>query len=539
MKKISVFLTIFAAMFIFSTCSEEDFGDKYFDPSKVTSTSVDKLMTGVLERAKSFLTISYFRYMLHDPDVGHICQTWGCSKSGSLYQADLYLESGWDDYIRTVTQFRILEREYNNLPEADQPAMYGYVIAAKAVMYQLMLQNLDEFGKLPYSEVGSIPATGEVVYAHLDDTKELYGLILDDLAKINTELSNVTIPASSDFLNNGDIGLWKKYVNSIRLRAAIRVSTENPGNTMAQKGQEVIKEILGNSANYPIVSDDNDQILIMNRGAGQYWWSTMTGHDNYAQWSSRNTAPKAMVDRLQGDPRLDLIYDKVHGGTNEGKVVGIDLHDTREAIATGISGTQDDGVKQYSFVNERSFKENHNMISYVVTQSEIAFYKAEAIQRGLIGGDAKAEFVRAIKASVKMYAKTNEESDASSSDVMNRSPKVDMSAWNDAAIEAFASKKWDDAPNKLNIIYEQFWLHCSIFNCVESWNVVRRTGVPDLFYPKINDATSCPVVRQRHILPVDEHYRNPNIPDETPSGYTPGAAYWEVLFWAQEIKSDE
>jgi hypothetical protein len=447
-----------------------------------------------------------------------------------------------------VTQYKALKKEYETVGDESLKA---YELCGRAMMYLAMLQALDEFGKIPYSEVGLYLATGEMVFAHLDDTKELYKLIITDLKAINDELSalpsGTVVAKSTDWFNDGDMSKWRVYVNSLRLRAAVRLSTPNPANTETAIAEATIKEILGDPAKYPVVSGTDNQILVKWQGTGNGWWNTITGYDNYAQWHSRNTASKARIDRLDlnsdsvytidDDPRLPLLYDPVQGGPKKGKFVGINTHDKPSDIASGVSGV--DGVKQYSFVNERSFRDNRKMASYVITPSEIAFYKAEAIQRGFVGGDAKAEFVRGVFESVKMFAKINAESDAAG-DITTRSPAVDMSYWTDARIKAFAEKLWDDEPNKLKAIYEQFWLHCGIFNAVETWNVLRRTGYPDdLYFPTI-DAGNCKVLPQRFIVPTSEFLRNKNMPDENNYGvYTKGKSWWEVIFWADWVKCEE
>jgi hypothetical protein len=549
MKKITVILlAISVVLFTFNACGEEDFSSKYFNPEKVTATSVEKLFTGVLEKSGDFLKITYGRFMTHDQSVGHLSQSWGVRLDDECYGGGIYMYETWNRYIGVVTQYRILKKEYESMGDETLKA---YELCGRAVMYQAMLQALDEFGKLPFSEVGLYPSTGEMVFAHLDDTKELYELILDDLDAINDELPNAgSVSTGTDWLNDGNMDKWRIYVNSIRLRAAIRLSGAedytNPANTLAGKGQQVIRDILGNPSKYPLVTSADNQITVKWHGSGNGWWNTITGFDDYNQWHSRNTASHARIARLDldgdsiynpasDDPRLPLLYDPILGGPHKDKFVGINTRHNPSEIASNVSGANAGGVKQYCYVNERSFRDNRKMDTYVITPSEIAFYKAEAILRFGVSGDAKEEFVRGVFESVKMFMKINAESDAADP-AATRSPLVDMSYWTDARINAFAGRIWDNQPNKLKLVYEQFWLHCGIFNVIETWNVLRRTGYPnDLYFP-YTGAYNPPVLPQRFIVPNDEYQRNKNMPDERNSGaYTPGKSYWEVIFWAREI----
>jgi hypothetical protein len=549
MKKISILLlAISTVLFTFNSCAEEDFTDKYLNPEKVTTTSVDKLFTGVLEKAGDFLRIGYGRFMVHDQGIGKLAQSWGVRLDDELYNDGLYMYETWGRYIGTATQYKVLKKEYETVGDESLKA---YELCGRAVMYQTMLQALDEFGKLPYSEVGLYLNSGEMVYAHLDDPKELYELILDDLAVINRELptdDDAGIAAGTDWLNDGKMDKWHVYVNSLRLRAAIRLSNPNPGNTLTTQAETAIKDILNNPEQNPVVTGADNQISVKWHGTGNGWWNTITGYDNYAQWHSRNTASHAMIQRLdlngdalytpeEDDPRLPLIYDAVQGGPKKGQYVGINTRHTAAVVRENVTGV--DGVKQYCFVNERSFRDNRKMDSYVITPSEIAFYKAEAIIRFDVSGDAKAEFVRGVVESVKMYAKINAESDATG-EAADRSPVVNMSYWTDARINAFAERIWDAESNKLKIVYEQLWLHCSIFNAVETWNTLRRTGYPDdLYFPYTVDGPNCKVLPQRFIVPVSEYQRNKNMPDEdNHQVYTEGKSWWEVIFWAQRIQGE-
>jgi hypothetical protein len=560
MKKIFILLITGATLYIFNACAEEDFTDRYLNPAKVTTTSVEQLFTGTLEKANEILRIGYGRFMTHDQYVGKMSQAWTQSTASAYYTNGIYQYSVWDWYIGAVTQYKMLKKEYE---ASGDESLKAYELCGRAVMYHVMLQALDEFGKLPYSEVGLYIATGEMVFAHLDDTKELYELIIDDLGVINTELSGLPngagVATGTDWLNDGNMDKWRRYVNSLRLRAAVRVSgaggngvggSDNPENTLKSKGETVIKEILGNAGQYPVVTGTDDQVFVTWHGSGNGWWNTITGFDDYNQWSMRNLASHPRIQRMDlngdgfytpeaDDPRLPLLYDPVHGGTNEGKYVGVNTRDASGDITENLSGAHDNGIRQYSYVNERSFRDNRKMDAYVITPSEIAFYKAEAALRfGVGSGNERDEFVRGVFESVKMYMKINAQSDAAEPSA-SRSPVVDMSYWTDAKINEFAGKLWENAQDKYKLIYEQLWLHCGIFNSVECWNTLRRTGYPnDLYFPVSSDGTLS-ILPQRFIIPTDEVQRNKNMPDESTRGaYTPGESWWEVIFWARNIQGE-
>ncbi|MDR2467078.1 MAG: SusD/RagB family nutrient-binding outer membrane lipoprotein [Prevotellaceae bacterium] len=532
MKYKYILLTMVAAAFAFAfaSCSEEDYSDKYADPSKVPTPSVDKLMTGVLYTGRDFVTPNYWRFFAFDnQDVGAIAQTWGMTTDAALYEGGFppYIDEGWTKFQDVLSQFKLMEKYYLASSAAEQAKYKPYYLSAKTFMFQCLLQTLDCWGDIPYSESGQLPLTGKVVYPKKDDAKALYKMILDDLKTINGDFktiidSKMSISAESDYINDGNMGKWRKYANSIRLRAAIRLSIHGPSELTAQ-AVNAIKEIFNNPTDYPVVTGADDMIKVVNRRAGDFNWSRMEGSGD---WRTCRLASKAMVDALDNDPRLPLIYDKVLGGGNEGKYVGVNTRDQSAAVSVAINGDNFGGTCQYSYVNETSFRENKNIEGYVVTPSEIAFYKAEAIVRGFVTGDEKAEFIRALRESVRLYANINDKSDAPSA-TLTRSPKVDMSRWTDETVKSWAEGKWGDTPaNQLKAIYEQTWLHFGIINSLQSWNTIRRTGHPALHYPTVN-SQKCPNVPQRFVVPQAEWTVNPNIEKEN----TP-EAYYQKLFWA-------
>jgi hypothetical protein len=557
-----------AALLICYNCSEEDFSEKYKDPSKVTSVTIEQVFTGILEEANEFLRLGYGRYFGHAPACGIWAQTWGHRPDDDMYESNqMQVDGSYGRYLKVLTQYKLLKKEFDNSP--DQDVYKAYELCGRAVMLHVLFQTLDEFGSLPFEEVGMFPLTSEIVLPHLDDTKALYQKVLDELGEINDELSNGgSVGRATDWLNQGDMTKWRIYVNSLRLRCAIRLSGAedytNPDNSMASAAKQIIADILGNSGKYPIVTGVDDQIYVENNftSSANGWWTTLTDHDGNSDgknWAMRCTAGEALLQRLDlnqdslytaaaDDPRLPLIFDPVQGGPRKGKYVGVNPRDDISVVRPLISGDIDgaNGIKQISSHNERSFRDNRRMKGYVITPSEILFYKAEAILRNIVSGDAEKAFKDAVLESVKMYAVVNAESDCSKADIPTRSPVVagegtQWSAdWSDAKIIAYAKAKWDAATSttdKLKLVYEQFWVHNTIFNTVETFNSLRRTGIPDnLYYGFRSGSSSTKVLPNRLIIPANEHDRNPNIPNERSSiGYEPGKGNWETLFWARDL----
>jgi hypothetical protein len=555
MKTLYLIIGVFVAVFTFNACSEDSFNDKYANPAGVSTTSADKLMTGVFRAGFDFITPNYWRFFGHDNQgIGALSQNWGMPMSASLYEGGYspYRDDGtWDTYCRTATQFKNMESVFDALSKTDQDIYKAYYLLAKAFTYQTMLQALDEIGGavdgkggVPWKQIGQLAITGLVVHPDLDPAPELYREIIDELGRINKELPNTKgIAASFDFINDGDMDKWQKYVNSIRLRAAVRVSAQGE---LATAGRNAIKEILETDrATSPVVTGLNDMVKVIFRGDGDFNWSRLEGLadgiDN-GNWNATRSASYPMLKLLgltanntkpvAADPRLPLIYDTKRNGDNAYRGVELASGKTEGAAEyTEFSGTI---TPPYSWLNHRSFIENKNIAGYMVTASEVYFYKAEAIKRGIVSGDAKAEFVKGVVESVKLYADINakaEPKSALTAEVEIFSPRVDMSAWTDGKLVAYAESLWKD---NTDCIYEQLWLHCGIINVVESWNTIRRTGIPKLYYPTVSSQKSS-TVPQRLVVPQRELQYNVTLRDKRIDADVK-VGYQLVPFWAKKVE---
>ncbi|MDR1583389.1 MAG: SusD/RagB family nutrient-binding outer membrane lipoprotein [Prevotellaceae bacterium] len=557
MKTRYLILGIFIAGLTFNACKEDSFNEKYTNPAGVATTAVDKMMTGVFHAGLDFISPTYWRFFGHDNQgIGALSQNWGMPMEASLYESGYAPhrdEGAWDVYCRTAIQFKNLESIFNNIPEADQTIFRSYYLIAKAFTYQIMLQMLDEVGGaidgkggLPWSQIGKLHTTGKVVHPDLDPAPVLYKEIIDELGAINRELENAkNIAAAYDFINDGDIDKWKKYINSMRLRAAIRVSNQGE---LATLGQAAIKDILETNKDIcPVVTNLNDMIQVVNRGDGDFNWSRLEGISDGmtdGNWNAGRSASFPML-RLLGlkvnnsnpnladvDPRLPLIYDKKKNGDNAYR--GVELAPGKTEGATEYAEAVGTTTPPYSWINHRSFIENKNISGYIVTASEIYFYKAEAIKRGIISGDAKAEFMNGVIESVKFYANINAKAQPKGTlpeNIEILSPRVNMSIWTDDKLSTYAESLWKD---NTDCIYEQLWLHCSINNVVESWNTIRRTGIPKLYYPTVSSQKS-PTVPQRLVIPQRELQYNITLRDKGVDADVK-IGYQLVPFWAKKVE---
>ena len=578
MKKIFIFFTLLASLFAFNGCSEEEYDSKYKDPSKVSEASIDKLLSGCLLCANDWACSTYGRYFGYEPQLmAKLSNAIGFTLDGGIYYHDEYEDYGqpYNNYPSMVTNYMKMKQLYEELPDDEKADNEAYLLAAETHLYGMMIYIICEYNDIPFSEIGQVALTGDISYAspHYEDGQELFEMILDRLGEIEKKFATMKQPsglAAQDFINKGDMMKWRRYANSLRLRGALRVSTQGP---LASKGQSIIKEIL--DGNYPIVESIDQNIQIARQTSGPLNITGGTGFD----WHNLQTANTEQINRMmkagdggvwvegQDDPRLPIMYcmatlngeQPVDDPSEE--VVGDPLK-TGKAMPTvfrGACASTDYDTYQtmfftrlnrgyYSRVRSKGFFwGNENWDHQIISSYEMWFIRAEAYYRGWANGDAKAAFTKGISESINLLFKYQNnrsvtEADNADGDYLNGDQQrvvinPDQSIYDEAWITNFANDRWEThidgtpyAEGTLEAIMEQKWVAFGYLHCGEQWCDLRRTGYPRMYYAPDHDETAVtpyPCNRLRYI--ADERTYNSNFQAEVSSMDN----YSDVLFWAK------
>lgn len=556
MKKILYIASLTLAL-ASTGCTEEDFDSKYQDPSKVTTVSISNLMVGVFQKSKDYDTHTYNRYFGFDSQfVGKYAQTFGYTYSSSMYTPGYipYIDSQWDNLYSALTQYRKMEELYNAENETQKLQDKAFMLAAKVQLYDYFSATVDIFGDMPFSKACTLPLTNDVEksYAPYDKAEDIYKTILDELKEIAPKFRTVTIPrnfTTQDFINNGDIDKWERYANSLRLRLAVRVSSQGE---LAETGKAAVKEILENPETYPLIDEQSNNIFIVNQKSGQL---NFTAGQGLGDWVTNRQASGAVINRMLSngnynmdnkenpntgvyvkgtdDPRILLYYNpisitnKYTGAKDEGRYLGTDLTVADEATEYYNSQATDAyGNTGFSQITQKGFFwENDKFDMLIMTSPEIHFLKAEAYLMGYgVTADenkAKEEFIKAVSQSISLYYYYDSISTGENS--------RQYDAPTEEEINSFAESRWSYTKyeNKQDAIITQKWLHFAITASREAWSDLRRTGYPSgLVFPEV--AGTIPNVPYRWKYPTTEMDYNPYYKDVQNED-----TYYTKLFWAK------
>jgi hypothetical protein len=567
-----------AVVFAFNGCSEEDYESRYSDPNKVSEAQLDQLMSGTMLYSNNFFMSGYSRYFGYEPqNLSKQANTLGFTLDDGIYYK--YELSGWGeppygDLMSAIASFRVMQSLYNELSDAEKAENELFLLAAQIHLLAHTLYILDFYGDIPFDDVGKIALSRDVADSnpHYQKAVDLYKMALDDLGTIEAKLSTVNKPATftvQDFLNKGDIDAWRRYANSIRLRAALTVSTQG---ALASQGQDIIKEILGNPSKYPIVENNDQNIQCAQQSSGPLNVEGGSGFD----WHNLQTASSELIKRMQkagdggvwvegqDDPRLPIHYclatkngeqpvatkaeEKVGNPLKTGLAVptvfrgacaSSDYNEYQEMFFTRTNRGYYSRVRNCGF-----FWRNQSWDHQVITAAEVWFIRAEAMQRGWISGDAKSAFKEAVKQSIRFYFKyhnnrSRKESDNADADYLNGIQQrvvINPTEPDDAWISSFADDRWtkriDNTPlEPLAAIIDQKWVHLSYLFSGQAWTDLRRTGLPRMVYAPDHSANA-EVRNPANRLRYPDSDRDKNINFQAEVGAIDN--YTTVMFWAIE-----
>lgn len=264
---------------------------------------------------------------------------------------------------------------------SDQQANSNYKGIALTLRSWTFLLLTDAYGSIPYKEAG-LKVTP--VY---NTQKEVYTGLLEDLKQAQSLLGTANGTVTGDLAYKGNITKWKKLVNSLRLRIALRISDKEPAlakQAVIDATTDAAGVISSNSEIFQFVYTSSPQ-----QNPASAWFET---RDDYR-------ISKTLVDKLYelSDPRLP-VYAQLPSDASVGKYVG---------GANGLSN---------SAANSQGFAKTSKPGTYFLTSqspavifaySEVLFDLSEAVARGYITGDAEQLYKNAITASFNQFGITD------------------------------------------------------------------------------------------------------------------------------------
>jgi tetratricopeptide (TPR) repeat protein len=197
MKKI-IFLCVTALSLAMTSCKKQDFADSYADPSKISTTSVEKQYAGFLSANREYVLPAYWNYfVVLRTTVNRYSQAVGWINSTAQYvPGAASINDRWNNYYNFLAQYRELEKIYATMSTSDKALRRIYMITSTIYLYDHTQKVVDLHGDIPFSEAGKLSANGgdyAVSLPKYDKAEDIYTKMLDDLKAFADELNSITI----------------------------------------------------------------------------------------------------------------------------------------------------------------------------------------------------------------------------------------------------------------------------------------------------------------------------------------------------------
>lgn len=469
MKKILFVLLIaaFSGVF-FVSCSDSKMEELYPNPDLRTTAKIEYLFTQLQTQNANYIWTYWDMGTMVLQHLSVYAQTGGYIATNDRFTQNVsYLGDRWRGYYNGLGTFREMELL---LPDVDPTMATGYdliVNLGKAICIHETQKATDLWGDMPYSQGGRARGENKIIFPEYDSQEAIYTSMLTDLKSISEAISRYqtnaydkkatfeAILATQDFMFHGNLDSWKKFVNSLRLRVAMRISNVNE--TLAKA---TITEVLGNPSQYPVIETNAENAFIASEGnllanTGRHEQG-VKGALTYQ--TGKNLAPGLMVSMMKNanDPRLTVYF----GRNKEGNVIGVDQSMSQSEQEALFS------AELYSHFDTCAVFDNDLLPNMLINAAEVSFLKAEAYERWG-GGDAQAAYENGIRLSVEYWFGLQ-----TGTGVAEPTP--------DAAIvdAMIASDEYKYSNNPLKQIATQKWMDFGLLNTYEAWAEQRRTGFP-------------------------------------------------------------
>lgn len=533
MKKKHISLLLLSGLLLANVaCKDSEFTEAYPDPSKISTTTVEKQFTGVLYASRDYVLPGYrFYFVTLRTSLNRYNQAVGWpNESGQYVPGSSGVEDVWYNYYNVLAQYRELQKVYAAKPTDQQKELRIFMLSAAVFVYDYTAKLVDLFGPIPFSQAGLLSTNGgdyQASSAKFDTADGIYTFLLDDLKSIATEMNGITLNAgyqksfqTQDFLNKGDLTLWKRYTNSLRLRLLNRVSDVD---AFKSRSNSEIAEILGNPNTYPVV-ETNAQNIQMN----VYDINTDINSKGFQSgiegdgWYG-NTAGKAIIDNMNtnSDPRLPLLFEP--GANAGGKYVGVD------PMATSATQTAQINGGQIAIYNRYTLSRNQFFPGILINAAQVNLIKAEYYLRANNDAAAKTAYETAITQSVQFYNGLLALSNATGiTGSAKPTPATDASIATYLAGNGVSWAKAATSADKLKLIATQKWLHYNLVQPYENWSDVRRLDYPVLSFwtDNSNNQTLPPV---KWTIPGNEiTYNTANYDAVRASDKLTTKVFWDV-----------
>ncbi|WP_276499077.1 SusD/RagB family nutrient-binding outer membrane lipoprotein [Pontibacter litorisediminis] len=339
----------------------------------------------------------------------------------------------------------------------------------------------DAWGDVPYTSALAGLENQNPEYQAQQEIYDLLVVQLDSALMLIDEGTSSEL-GTSDLVYGGDMGLWRRFANTLKLRIYLRQAYVRPD--VAQSG---IQAMYASGAEFLQRGETGDVEFVNQTQNRNPFYQTQVVFRGGVDVVASNTSLNYLQDT--NDPRLNEFYAPAETGAGAGNFIGVDqgVECTPERTGDQSNTVSKPGPAVASPTTAVPF----------ITAAESFFLQAEAVARGWTGGaggDASELYAEGIRASFDYLGE-----DVALVDQLLEQPEV-------------AYPVGADVETQVEQIITQKWVSFNGVQGFESWTEVRRTGYPSFIEPSAASTLGADLIPKRLVYPNTEAIRNQNYP---------------------------
>ncbi len=442
--------------------------------------------------------------------------SWNSANAGgaNLYKSDVS-QSLWDIHYKNGIK-NLVDAEYNS---KDDKALQGAIRLHKAYLFNILT---DVYGDIPVSEAGKANYE-RIITPKYDRQEDIYTFLFDEIdasiALFRQDLNSLTLKKYDVTSLGGDVKMWIRYANALKMRLAMRISDVAPQLAKAKFLEAIEDEGALEPIENAYVKYIHEPFSFESSNEDADFRVNAFAEIIYGQDKTQPTGfGMTLYDYLrdEGDPRLHhycrFLNDNFRDNTDprigredfteevlaaeydgDEKTKGVQMvpacwawydQDQRDFpwpnadcvtksqhYQEFIFGREKDVVSDYFYKTVRGSVATEYVLpetpGMLVSGAEVCFLKAEAAVKGWINENANTLYQRGIEVAIgtvhnKVYAQT---STVSTADIATYVASHTLSTNPEKAKEQINTQAW--------------FLHFA--NPLEAWANLRRSDYPALY----------------------------------------------------------
>lgn len=494
MKK--YFKYIVLGMVIVSASSCKKYLDINENPNSPTTTTVASILPQAITGAASISNT--FNQSLADFG-GFRANAGGFGGFGSVVTYDF----GNGDYnaLWTSSYDNINDFEYIIKNTADQP-LEAYSTSIARIMKAVGFERLvNQYNDVPYTEAFKGSDNLQPKY---DKAEDVYKASIADLNKAIADITagqanpiTVVVSENVDPMFKGNMTLWKKFANTVKLRMLIKMAGVPAHAAYATTQFASLDKTLGF-----LTTDALNQPTYLKTEKPSPIYSSLGFSSTGAVVSTSRIPSKWIYSFYNGNKLLDSARGKAIYRSYPNTPVN-QMGDESASVPKALAAGSSWNTGTAATTSMIGVVKGPGQAQPVMLAAESYFLQAEAYARGYLTGDDKAAFNSGVLQSFTYILK-----DASNVVAAGRNPAASVGFYN-ANNSTSPLVNYDLAltlPQKIEAIITQKYLALNMVNNDEAYNEFRRTE-----YPKIVNGSSDPLLTFASKQSISTH------PDKLPT----------------------